>query len=482
MERRSSLRDIMGQSIAVLIGNTRYNELSALDCCANDVAQMRGLLSATRKFTQILDFVDIPVSTVKDELRILSESEDGFEEVFLYFTGHGLSNADDFYMCFEGFKESSPNTTGLSRTDAFELVRQFAAELSVFVIDACEAGRSLIKSDVAPLARSLKSGFTSFVHFSSCAESQYSLAGDQISLFTDEFIKACLQKEQGSVYYSDVESALRDAFLNHSGQTPHFIRQGTSQEKFCNDANRLDDFRRTFLASPGNDGVQEETAPPVSAFALAKAAIEGVEARVPTKEDAQAFIDGVFEATLSNSGLTAEVADFFEVRTVKYDDFEYVQNKRSIVSLLERRGGSDSFVESDVERKKRRQPFGGLGLSALAALGTPDEYDETYNLFNHCKLESVHVGIYFEPKFMALNRIFSEIVFLPRLTECLILTCNSKERRSGWGSFNEYEGTKKWKWSHHAWSDNPAGVASKYVSDPYDFTKKYVLSFGEEIE
>lgn len=43
---------------------------------------------------------------------------------------------------------------------------------------------------------------------------------------------------------------------------------------------------------------------------------------------------------------------------------------------------------------------------------------------------------------MTLSRVFSEIVFLPRLTECLILTCNSQERRSGWGSFNEYEGKK----------------------------------------
>ncbi len=472
----------MGQSIAILIGNTNYKELPNLDCCANDVVQMQRLLGETQKFNQIIDFIDDSVSVVKDNLRKVSELEEDFEEIFFYFTGHGLSNSDDFYMCFEEFKDSSPNTTGLSRTDAFELVRQFKAELSVIVIDACESGRNLIKSDVASLERSLKAGFTNFAHFSSCTEGQYAVAGDKISLFTDEFIKACLQKEQGVVYYSDVESALRDAFLNRSVQTPHFIRQGTSREKFCNDANLLVDFRKTFLSSPELEEVQEEAAPTVSVFALAKAAIESVEARVPIKKDAQEFIDGVFEATLSNSDLTSETVEFFDIRTVKYDDFDNVQNKRAIVSLLERRGGTDSFVESDVERKKRRQPFGALGISTLAMLGSPDEYDETYNLFNHCKLKSVHVGIYFEPKFMALNRVFSEIVFLPCLTECLILTCNTIERRSGWGSFNEFEGTKKWKWSHHAWSEIPNQVAFNCVSDPYEFTKKYILSFGEEID
>jgi hypothetical protein len=472
----------MGQSIAVLIGNTKYKKLTDLDCCANDVAQMRELLSATKKFSQILEFVDKTVSTVKDELRRLIELEGGFEEIFFYFSGHGLSNNDDFYMCFDSFSESSPNTTGLSRADAFEIIRQFDAELSVVVIDACEAGRNLIKNNAAPLASALKSGFTNFVQISSCTESQYSLAGVHTSLFTSEFVRACLQKEQGAVYYSDVENALRDAFLNHPKQTPHFIRQSTSQEKFCNDASSLDDFRKTFLASTVSENEGEDVLLPATAFALAETAIKCIEARVPRKECAQKFIDQVFKATLSNSEVTPEVADFFDVRTVKHDDFEYAQNKRSIINLLERRGGSDSFVESDVERKKRRQPFGGLGVglsSAIAAFGMPDEYDETYNLYNHCKLSSVHVGIYFEPKFMALSRIFSEIVFLPCLTECLILTCNTKERRSGWDSFNEYEGTKKWKWSHHAWSDNPTDVASEYVSDPYDFAKKYVLSFGE---
>lgn len=467
----------MSQNIAILIGNTKYDELSTLNCCANDVHQMRELLFATKKFTRIEAYIDKPVDLVKDELRALAESGDGFEEVFLYFSGHGLSNSDDFFMCFSNFKESSPNTTGLSRNDVFELIRQFKAELSVVVIDACEAGRNLIKNHATPLSYTLKNGFSNFVQFSSCTESQFSLAGDKISLFTDEFIKACLNKEQGSVYYSDVESALRDAFLSHSSQTPHFIRQGTSQERFCTDASYLKDFREKFLAAPKND--DRVVAPPAAELAIAKMAIEDIDVQVPTMTKAQEFINCVFEFTLSASENTPEITDFFDVRTVNYDDFELVQNKRSVIDLLRRRGGSDSFVECDIERPKRRQPFGDLYGAAFAALVSDDEYDTKYNIWNNCKLKSVHVGIYFEPKSMALNRVFSEIVFLPCLTECLILTCNSYERRSGWDSFKEFEGTKKWKWSHHSWFDDPAEVVEENISDPYDFTKKYILSFGE---
>ena len=321
----------------------------------------------------------------------------------MYFSGHGLSNSDDFFMCFSNFKESSPNTTGLSRNDAFELIRQFKAELSVVVIDACEAGRNLIKKNVTPLSYTLKSKFSNFVQFSSCTESQFSLAGDRISLFTDEFIKACLNKEKGPVYYSDVENALRDAFLSHTSQTPHFIRQGTSQEKFCADATHLKDFRETFLVVPGSDN--QIASPPITEFACAKAAIEEIESLIPSMAKAQEFINGVFEHTVNASGKAPEINDLFDIRTVKYDDFELVQNKRSVIELLRRRGGSDLFVESDVETKKRRHPFGMS--AALAAFASEDDYDTTYNIWNHSKLQSVHVGIYFEPKSMALNRVFS---------------------------------------------------------------------------
>ena len=151
--------------------------------------------------------------------------------------------------------------------------------------------------------------------------------------------------------------------MNHSGQTPHFIRQGTSREKFCNDASRLDEFRKTFLAPPENDEKQEEAAPPATVFALAKAAIENIEARVPSKEDAQAFIDGVFEATLSNSGLTPEVADFFEVRTVKYDDI-YVKGYETVSELHH---GLKRFFEKYNARKHQ----------GLAGLSPQEKYRST---------------------------------------------------------------------------------------------------------
>jgi len=463
----------MGQSIAVLIGNTKYKTLHSLGCCKNDVDQMHALLSATQKFAHIEPAIDRSVSEVTDKIRELAELEGGFEEIFLYFSGHGGSYNDEFYMCFEGWNESAPNSTGLARTEVFELIRLFKAKLSVVVIDACESGLNLIKSDTSPLTKSLKSGLTNFVQISACTENQESHSGDPISVFTKELVKACLKKEQGIVYYTDLENELRDAFLNHSIQTPHFIRQGTAQETFCNDATVLDEFRKTFLVTPDADEAST-TQPTILPMAKAELAIKNIEGKVPSEDDAQIFMDRVIEASFSKPVENLEISKFFNIRNVSYDDYHNVDSLKSVINLLNGRSGSDCFITGQVSKKKVRQ----FAYSSLIDKMYEPEYYDVADLQNNCGLTPVHVGIYFEPNYMALDRLLSEIVFLPRLTECLILTCNSKEPRAGWGdSFKADIGTKKWKWSHHTWKDDPLKAANDYGPDPYVFAKTYILTF-----
>ncbi|WP_215762087.1 caspase family protein [Acetobacter sp. P1H12_c] len=466
----------MGQNIAVLVGNTRYDELSSLSCCKNDVEELNKLLTETKKFHHIAKFIDEKVNTVKDSLRDLAKLDEDCDEIFFYFTGHGLSNTNDFYMCFEHFKENSPNTTGISHTEILSLLRNFHAKTSVIVIDACEAGRNLIKSDTSPLSGSTKVGFKSFIQFSSCTESQYSLAGDELSLFTSEFIKSCLQKELGVVYYSDVESALRDAFLNHISQTPHFIRQGIAHEKFCNDATSLSDFRNEFLRI-SDSKAQEEIILPVSQFTLAK---EKIEKQVPTMDAAQAFINGVFETTLETAKNMSELEDFFQIKTSHHNSFDFVENKKTIIDLLERRGNSDFLTHGYIERKKKENQNDIFGVSVISALGIGAGYTEIYHLYNNCELKSVHSIFYFNPKSIAMNQIACEIVFLPRLTECLILTSNSQRRRSSWNSFSAPDETQRWKWSHYSWHANPIEIGIHYANEQYKYIENYIMSFNEE--
>jgi len=468
----------MAESIAILLGNSKYDSLDPLDCVRNDVAEMEKLITATEKFGSIHVYLDRPVSDVKDELKALAKSHDHTAELFFYFSGHGHSDQDNFYMCFSEFNEVIPNRSGLSRDEAYEILREFKSAQTVVVIDACASGGNLIKNGSDFLKANPKVTFNDFLQFGSCLNDQSSRAGDELSRFTDAFIESALTKENGVVYYTDIESGLKDAFKKLDDQTPHFVSQGTGLAEFCSDAKILSALREEFFpveAAPDPDEPSE-----IDAIKSALSEIDRIAAEVPDRDAAQAFIDGVFKAGFEDEGNMEDISEIFALRFVKYNDYSHIENLEAIYDLLRQRPGNDAFVEAS-RWDKNPKPRGSLfeQMAAGAALfREPIEY--SYSLKNLCELESVHVGIYYEPQRKSLNRIFSEIVFIPRLTECLILTSNSIELRSGWDTFKPSKRAKEWKWSNHKWASIPSDVASSDVQDPYDFLRDYVLKFSKK--
>lgn len=467
----------MAESIAILLGNSKYRSLNQLNCVKNDLAEMKKLISATGKFSNIHVFLDRPIADVKDELKELAKSHKHTTELFFYFSGHGHSDQDNFYMCFSDFNDVTPNRSGLSRDEAYDILREFIPTQTVVVIDACAAGGNLIKSGADFLKVAPKGKFDDFLQIGSCLNDQSSRAGEALSRFTDAFIESALTKESGVVYYSDIESGLKDAFKKIKDQTPHFVSQGTGLAEFCGDAKSLSSLRVEFFPTD----IVSDTITPAQTDTLkdAIAEIDRIHAEVPEREGAQAFINGVFKTGFEGGGNMGDIAVLFEQRIVKYNDYSHVENQEAIYDLLQQRSGNDVFVEArrwDKNPKARGSFIDQMVGSAL--FREPVEY--SYSLKNLCELEAVHVGIYFEPQRRSLNRVFSEIVFLPRLTECLILTSNSIELRSGWDSFKPSTSAKEWTWSHHKWTAAPSDVAASDVQDPYDFLKSYVLKFSEK--
>ncbi|SDI70628.1 caspase family protein [Salipiger marinus] len=465
----------MTENIAILLGNRKYKNLNDLDCVGNDVAEMKKLISATGKFSNIYCYLDRPISEVKDDLKVLAKSHTQTGELFFYFSGHGVSDQDNFYMCFSDFNEVIPNRSGLSRDEAYDILREFNPKQAVIVIDACASGANLIKSGANFLEAAPKGKFNDFLQIGSCLNDQSSRAGEELSRFTDAFIESALIKESGVVYYSDIESGLRDAFKSLGGQTPHFVSQGTGLAEFCGDANSLSSLRAEFFLVDEKSEIVEP--PEVDAVKVALAEIERIDAEIPEQKEAQAFIDGVFQAGFEDGANLDDLSGIFEQRIVKYDDYTHVDNYQAIYNLLQQRPGNDVFVEARRWEKNPKSRGSFIDQLTMPAL-FPDPIEYSYSLENLCELDSVHVGIYFEPKRKSLNRVFSEIVFIPRLTECLILTSNTIELRSGWDSFKPSTSRKEWKWSHHKWAADPSEVVFSEVQDPYDFLRSYVLRFS----
>jgi len=123
-----------------------------------------------------------------------------------------------------------------------ELLKLVDAGLVVKLIDACYSGTLLVKGEWFPQN---KDGFKNLISIASCLDTQTSLTGNPLSLFTEKFRAAALRKTEGPVFYTDIINTLRDEFIDNNSQTPFFVSQHTAREQFVDDASRLAALRKT---------------------------------------------------------------------------------------------------------------------------------------------------------------------------------------------------------------------------------------------
>jgi hypothetical protein len=234
-------------NVAILIGNTNYKPpFHQLQCCADDLKAVAQLIESTQKFEVIETVFNKSASELKESLRAIVDNNSPINEIFFYYTGHGFQGDGEFYVCPTDFNKDHPNETGLSTAEMHLLLRSSEARIVVKVLDPCFSGALLIKKDGSFLPIP-KEGLSNIIQSASCLDSQTSLTGNPLSIFTQKFIEATLRKQDGIIYYSDITNNLRDEFLGNNSQTPHFISQGTGREQFVDDAAKLRDFRVSFL-------------------------------------------------------------------------------------------------------------------------------------------------------------------------------------------------------------------------------------------
>ena len=179
-------------------------------------------------------------------MREVIDKQSSVGELFFYFTGHGCQQDDEFYHCATEFDPKNPNRTGISTNELHALLRMASADVVVKVIDACNSGTVLIKSGQG-FALEKEPGFRTLIQISSCLDSQTSLTGQPLSVFTEKFRDSVLRKTEGVVHYTDIIYSLRDEFIGNNEQTPFFISQGTGRERFVDDAKRLITLRKRVL-------------------------------------------------------------------------------------------------------------------------------------------------------------------------------------------------------------------------------------------
>eukprot|EP01035_Chromulina_nebulosa_P063283 gene63283-86576_t len=109
---------------------------------------MKELLLATGKYDTIEVIENAYANDLKARIRSATEDAQAADELFFYYTGHCYTYEEEFFYCAFDFDTNRPNESGLSTSDLHTLLRLASADAVVKVVDACNSGTHLIKSDI----------------------------------------------------------------------------------------------------------------------------------------------------------------------------------------------------------------------------------------------------------------------------------------------------------------------------------------------
>ncbi len=448
---------------AILVGNVSYQNLTKLECCHEDIIAIKELLEATRKYEDITVIEDTEADALKSELRAAIDKITAPEELFFYFTGHGHQSKADFFYCATNFDSRRPNETGLSTTELHTLLKLADAELVVKVIDACNSGTILVKSDGGWIPQN-KDGFKNVIQISSCLDSQNALTGNPISLFTDKFRSAALRKPDGVVFYTDIVSTLRDEFMDNNSQTPFFVSQHTGREQFVDDAKKLDDLRKKL---EGVKIVADQKIMVSQASDVPKTLLERLkiaDAKVATPELIASFV-GCFFDRLLEEVTKSEFADFFDLDITEHARFEEETSERFIIRVMSNETRADNFVTAKYSRKLRgNNNF--LGGAALLAAAFPNDnlYDESWDLYLNISMARAQLRIALTPKYKNLKKIILVISCAPSLDNCYIFEIATEHALQDFGKFDSGGPEVSRRWWKLTWRDKTDGIVKQVAT------------------
>ena len=424
---------------------------------------MKELLEATEQYSEIKIIEDRNAKELKLQLRALVERIQSPNELFFYFTGHGTVQVNEFYYCATDFDMKRPNTTGLANEELHVLLRQANASLVVKIIDACNSGILLVKADEVFVTRQ-DHGFNNLIQMSSCLETQDSSGGDPLSLFTEKIRSSVLRQREGTIYYSDIMSDLRDEF-RHDDQTPHFVMQGTGLEQFVDDARRLDPLRAKLMTIPQSlaqpDGVdsQNSLTPP-----NLQTLLEDAERETATRDKIGSFVNDFFNKLICEVQ-KQDFVNFFELSFVEHSDFVEPTAEGFIIRVLSKENRLDQFVTATMTRERVSKPLHGLGSIAMLGMFPSDQaYRDVYDLYLNCTMEKAQLKISFNPKYHSLRKIALVITCAPSLQKCYIFEIASQHSLTDFEEFDDKGHEVARRWYKLSWSQKTDWVVEKIVT------------------
>ena len=389
---------------------------------------------------------------LKTRVREVIDKQSSVEELFFYFTGHGYQQDDEFYYCAPEFDPKTPNKTGISTNELHRLLRMASADVVVKVIDACNSGTVLVKSGQG-FASEQEHEFRSLIQISSCLDSQTSLTGQPLSVFTERFRDSALRKTEGVVYYTDIIYSLRDEFIGDNDQTPFFVSQGTGRERFVDDARRLNTLRARVLVQrqSSEESQNGHTLIRATASTLPEL-LAAAENRAATPKKISSFADSLFDA-LRESVSIDEYSEFFDLDIAEHSYFREPSAKKYIVDVLSRENRTDKFVTA----VRKREPINPI-------LGWMGGDRETYELRLNCHMKRAQLKFTLTPKYRSLKMFTLVVTCAPTLEQCYVFEVIARHSLEDFERYDEEGEEVARRWYKFDWDESAHDILDGVVA------------------
>lgn len=446
--------------IAILIGNSNYINLPNLTCCMADVEAVNELLQAGGKYNQIEVLTDKNAAQTKDKLRDIlnTNATNSSNEIFFYFSGHGHQGKDDFYFCATDFDELRPNETGLSQSELHTLLRATNPELVIKVVDACNSGTQLIKSE-SLLFQEPKSVFQNFIQMASCLNDQRTLTGNPLSIFTQRFKDAVLGKLEGPLYYFDIINSLRDSYQGNDSQTPHFVVQSTGRELFAERAASFEDIRSSIAAMVAElDAVCDDNAGMQEIDAFDR--LSELDASYVSEEEAKKFVSGLLAAIEIVVTSSDMLSKYFEFEASYFDGYYDQRSEEFMARTLKARKRPDNFVEADVWQETSRQT-NSLGLPTVNPFALARNRVTHYDVELKCSMGNVQLLLKLLPRLKSIHSFELLVSCAPSLTKCYVFEFPTRNAPVDWNKYDQNGVPLNRRWYELDWGQSTETLVEK---------------------
>lgn len=447
---------VVFMKLAVLIGVSDYTSQPQLSASKNDVKLVKSMLDLSGEYEDVLYIAnDTYTRQVKGRLSefIEKHNDKEIDELFFYFSGHGLFDGSDFHYILSDFDMLKIKSTSLENSELDIMMKSLKPKLTVKIVDACNSGVSYIK-DPAALSKHIddsKLGFGKCYFMFSSEDAQFSFADSHLSFFTKAIGEAVAYSGESSIRYKDIIDYISDKFSRNENQSPVFINQASFTEVFIKNVTAESKGVIEKALSIVSDTTTEAKNQPLKDLVIKDAS------RYFTEEKAMIIYESLPDAIIKQFKFRSDAKELFDVTVETHDSYEDVP-KISLLAEWVDKNNDDLFVKAKVERRERqvRKPksrMSSMNLARLGLLGEDDDdnfkwvsewYRAPVSIESSLNCKYKFVSVKAKSKYPNVNS--AKLFILPLLskTRIVLLSCTASYKPSGWDGEVLIDSNIKW--------------------------------------